>query len=65
MDMSRCERMTEEKAAVIKYLVGGLGWAQANAAAYCHVNQGRVSEVMTGKRFEEILPVRSLPNVST
>lgn len=64
MDMSRSEPMTAEKAAIIKYLCGKLGWTQHHAAAYCGVNQGRACEVMTGKRFGDVPSAVSVPGLS-
>ena len=49
--------MTPELAAKAKALVE-LGYHQHQAAALLGINQGRVSEVMTGKRFKLIRPFR-------
>ena len=48
--------MTAELAARAKYLVEVEGLLQHQAAAILGVNQGRVSEVMTGKRWPEVPP---------
>jgi predicted XRE-type DNA-binding protein len=56
--------MTAEKAAIIKYLCGTRGWAQHHAAAFCRVNQGRASEVMTGKLFPDVSPADDVPGLS-
>lgn len=46
--------ITAEMAAKIKYLVGVLGLFQHQAAAVLGINQGRVSEVMSGKRHSKV-----------
>lgn len=46
--------LTADMAATIKYLVNVLGLLQHQAAAVFGINQGRVSEVVTGKRFPEV-----------
>lgn len=48
--------VTAEMAAKIKYLVGVIGLFQHQAAAILGINQGRVSEVMNGKRHGDIPP---------
>ena len=53
--------MTPERAALAKLLVGKLGMLQHEAAAVLGVNQGRISEVMTGKRFAGIKPGEQFP----
>lgn len=50
--------MTPERAAIIKYLVNHAGLLQHQAAAKVDVNQGRVSEVIRGKRFADIPPAK-------
>lgn len=49
-------RMTAALAARAKYLVQQEGLLQHQAAAILGVNQGRISEVMTGKRWPGIPP---------
>jgi predicted XRE-type DNA-binding protein len=46
--------MTEEKAALAKYLVFTKRLYQHKAAARLGINQGRVCEVITGKRFSNV-----------
>jgi predicted XRE-type DNA-binding protein len=53
--------MTPEMAAMAKFLVEKRGLLQHEAAAILGVNQGRISEVMTGKRFGGINPPDQLP----
>jgi predicted XRE-type DNA-binding protein len=48
--------MTAELAAHAKYLVQEAGLLQHQAAAVLGVNQGRISEVMTGKSWPDIPP---------
>jgi len=48
--------MTPLRAAQAKYLVEKLGLFQHQAAAILDVNQGRISEVITGKRFQGVKP---------
>ncbi|WP_041535779.1 hypothetical protein [Parvibaculum lavamentivorans] len=52
--------LTREMAATIKWLVTEEGFMQHQAAARFGINQGRVSEVMTGKRFPGIPPAMIL-----
>ena len=52
--------MTPLKAAIAKVLVKRLGLYQHQAAAYLGVNQGRVSEVITGKKHKYVKPARQL-----
>jgi predicted XRE-type DNA-binding protein len=52
--------VTAEMASKIKYLVGVLGLFQHQAAAILGINQGRVSEVMTGKRHPKAPPFNQL-----
>ena len=49
--------LTEKMAAAIKWLLNKSDMAQHDIAALFHINQGRVSEVNTGKRFANIPPV--------
>jgi predicted XRE-type DNA-binding protein len=51
--------ITPELAGKVKYLVKVLGLFQHQAAAILGINQGRVSEVMTGKRFPKSEPVQT------
>ena len=46
-------------AAKIKYLVGQIGLFQHQVAAMLGINQGRVSEVMNGKRYPDVGPQAS------
>lgn len=52
--------VTEKMAAEIKYL-RSLGFFQHDIAARFGVNQGRVSEVLTGKRFPNVPPGSTPP----
>jgi predicted XRE-type DNA-binding protein len=53
--------MTPERAELAMYLVKVRGMMQHEAAAIIGVNQGRVSEVITGKRFGGTEPPGQLP----
>jgi predicted XRE-type DNA-binding protein len=48
--------LTAELAATIKRLARETKLAQHQIAARLDLNQGRVSEVLTGKRFAEVQP---------
>jgi hypothetical protein len=49
--------LTAESAAKIKALLEGTDWNQAQIAAHMGgMNQGRVSNVNTGKRFANVQP---------
>ena len=48
--------VTPEMAALIKHLVKRIGLYQHQVAAILGLNQGRVSEVMTGKRHPNTEP---------
>jgi len=48
--------MTAELAAKVKTLITRFKLKQHQAAAVLGLNQGRVSEVMTGKRFVGVQP---------
>lgn len=48
--------LTSELAAKIKLLDREHSLAQHEIAAILKINQGRVSEVLTGKRFPEVQP---------
>ena len=52
----RSPRVTEQMAAKMKTMLYVLGMAQHDIAAAFRVNQGRVSEVNTGKRFHQVPP---------
>ncbi len=61
MRARRCSPpMTKKMAATAKYLVEKLGLAQHQVAALLGVNQGRISEVITGKRFADVEPANQL-----
>lgn len=51
MKKHKTPELTANMAATIKYLVSVQGMYQHHVAAVFGINQGRVSEVMTGKRF--------------
>ena len=53
----RSPRMDPRIAAKIRALLD-LGLSQQDIATICRVNQGRVSEVNTGKRFAGIKPAQ-------
>ncbi|MGE0665793.1 MAG: hypothetical protein AB7O49_04455 [Sphingomonadales bacterium] len=46
--------VTEKMAAAIKWLLNKTDMAQHDIAAVFHINQGRISEVNTGKRFAHV-----------
>lgn len=48
--------LTPSLAALIKKLARDDTFAQHEIAAQLHINQGRVSEVLTGKKFAEVQP---------
>jgi predicted XRE-type DNA-binding protein len=50
--------LTADLAARIKRLARETNLAQHQIAAHLDLNQGRVSEVLTGKRFAEVQPER-------
>lgn len=52
----RSPPLTPELAAAIKRLAQNTDMLQHEIAAELRINQGRVSEVLTGKRFAEIRP---------
>lgn len=56
-DRKRGQRLTAEDAGKIKYLSKTTDWLQHQIAAYLNMNQGRVSEVLTGKRFYDVAPI--------
>ena len=49
-------KLTPETAARIKKLAATTDLYQHEIAALVKVNQGRVSEVLSGKRFQEVPP---------
>ena len=53
---SKRSRLTPEIAGKIKKLAAATDLYQHEIAALVRVNQGRVSEVLTGKRFPEVPP---------
>ena len=57
----RSVRITIEMVAVIKLLVIRLHFYQHEAAAIFGINQGRVSEIITGKRFADVPMATTLP----
>lgn len=59
MTKRRSPPLTAEMAATIKFLVVRKKYFQHQAAAYFGINQGRVSEVMRGKRFPDVPPAES------
>lgn len=56
--MARRTRMTQELAALIKGLAATTTLYQHEIAAKLGINQGRVSEVLTGKRFADVEPAQ-------
>lgn len=50
------EPLTAKLAARIKRMARDSDLVQHEIAAVLHLNQGRVSEVLTGKRFPEVRP---------
>lgn len=61
MDRKKSTPITPELAATIKYLHKELKLYQHQIASVFGVNQGRVSEVMTGKRFPEVEAAMLVP----
>lgn len=49
--------LTAEMASAIKWHLANRDMAQHHIAEIFHINQGRVSEVATGKRFMEVPPI--------
>ena len=49
-------KLTAEIASKIKKLARDTSLYQHEIAALLRINQGRVSEVLSGKRFAEVLP---------
>jgi len=54
--MTKRTRMTGELAALIKKLAVTTDLFQHEIAARLGINQGRVSEVLSGKRFGDVQP---------
>lgn len=52
----RQRRLTAELASQIKVLAQTTDLVQDQIAAQLNLNQGRVSEVLSGKRFKEVQP---------
>lgn len=52
--------LTPEMVPVIK-LARALDFNYARIASYYGINQGRIADVMKGRRFPEIPPARQLP----
>lgn len=50
------EKLTAELAARIKRLKRDTDLVQHEIAAMLHINQGRVSEVLNGKKYPEVRP---------
>ncbi|WP_162558906.1 XRE family transcriptional regulator [Sphingorhabdus sp. EL138] len=50
--------VTSEMAAHVRYLIKTKGLYQHQVAALFGVNQGRVSEIMQGKRFPDVPPAQ-------
>lgn len=51
--------MTKQRAAIAKYLVQVRGLTQHQTAAILELNQGRVSEVLSGKVHPEVPPAEN------
>ena len=58
----RTPPLTAEVASIIKALLLMGRYHQHQIAALLGINQGRVSEVNTGKRFAHVPPARDLPD---
>ena len=56
MPIKPTPQMTAELASKDINLVKGMGLKQHQAAAILGLNQGRISEVMTGKRYTGVRP---------
>ena len=61
MKRSESPPLTAEVAAIIKALLAMGRYHQHQIAALLEINQGRVSEVNTGKKFGHVPPARDLP----
>ncbi|MBY8916537.1 hypothetical protein KUG85_14420 [Nitratireductor sp. L1-7-SE] len=53
-------KLTPEMVPVIK-LARGLDYNYARIASYFQINQGRIADVMTGRKFPNIPPANELP----
>jgi predicted XRE-type DNA-binding protein len=56
MERKRSPNITPEMAAHIRFLVEQRGLYQHQAAALVGINQGRISEIMRGKRYPDVAP---------
>lgn len=56
----RDRKLTPEMVPVIK-LARMLKYNYARIAAYFEINQGRIADVMKGRRFPDIAPASELP----
>jgi len=54
-------KLTPEMVPVIK-LARDLNYNYARIAAYYQINQGRIADVMKGRRFPDIPPASKLPD---
>lgn len=60
--MKHCSvTVTAEMAAYIKLMVIRYRYHQHQAAAFFGINQGRVSEIITGKKFGDVPAASTLP----
>ena len=50
--------MTREMAAHIKFLIKERGLYQHQCAALLELNQGRISELMTGRVYPDVMPAQ-------
>jgi len=53
-------KVTPDMVPVIK-LARGLNYNYARIASYFQINQGRIADVMKGRRFPDIPPASELP----
>lgn len=53
-------KVTPEMVPVIK-LARGLDYNYARIASYFQINQGRIADVMKGRKFPDIPPANELP----
>jgi predicted XRE-type DNA-binding protein len=60
MKRKKSPPITPEIAAHIRFLIKSQGLYQHQAAALVGVNQGRISEVMKGKRHPDVPPAQGL-----
>lgn len=54
------QKVTPEMVPVIK-LARGLNYNYARIASYFQINQGRIADVMKGRKFPDIPPAEQLP----